>query len=286
VNAYAIALALDKIGLYAAVVGVLGGVFFQLAFTTISARLERRLQLYVGVCGLIGLAAVALRLLLTAGQLGGGGLAGMADPMMIQFALNGSNGVFFAALAAGFTLALLSFIPGRTIQALPLLGSLPLAGAFVVTGHTAGGWLASAVFFHVIAISGWAGTLLPLIWAMQTEPHEPAAELLQRYSPIAIGIVILLAITGAAMAWALTGGLGVALSHPYVLALMGKLTFVALMLALAARHRYILTPAVAAGQPGARAKVAASIRVEALAALGVLTMTALLTGVPAPTAMQ
>ena len=169
----------------------------------------------------------------------------------------------------------------------PALGGALFAGSHALVGHTtmlAGGPLPAAlVAFHVAVAAWWAGSLLPLAWTAAREGPRAAA-LVEGWARAAALAVPAMAAAGLALSAWLLGGIAPLLASAYGLVLVAKVALVCAMLALAAHNRFRLTPALAAGAPGAGARPARSIRVEAAVALLVLWAVAELTSVSPPAA--
>jgi hypothetical protein len=75
---------------------------------------------------------------------------------------------------------------------------------------------------------------------------------------------------GLLLAWWILGGIQQVLMSWYGWALLAKLALVAVLLGFASWHRWRLTPALAAGAPGAGRRLARSIASEAVVAVLVL----------------
>ena len=243
-------------------------------------RLRRRAASAAGV----GLAAGAGWLVAQVLVLTDGASAFDADAWGIV--AESRSGLSVAVGAAGLLLVALPGA-GRAGVALPALGGVLFAGSHALVGHTtmlAGGPLPAAlVAFHVAVAAWWAGSLLPLAWTAAREGPRAAA-LVEGWARAAALAVPAMAAAGLALSARLLGGIAPLLASAYGLVLVAKVALVCAMLALAAHNRFRLTPALAAGAPGAGARLARSIRVEAAVALLVLWAVAELTSVSPPAA--
>ena len=232
----------------------------------------------------LALAAVApASLLLLAAQaidLAGEGPGSLLQPAVwalavaSPFALTAGLAMLAAALAAS----------GRcwTLRVAWVLA----AASFASAGHAARAepvaLMAALVFVHALALIFWAGALPGLIAALRA---PDAAALMVRFSRRAVPMVALLVLSGAALAWRQVETPGALWGTAYGWVLMAKLALVALVLALAARHRLRLTPALAIDPATTRPAFARSLRRELLLMLAILALTAGFRLTPPPRAM-
>lgn len=161
------------------------------------------------------------------------------------------------------------------------------AASFAVSGHAASAaprpWMAVAVAIHAAAMLFWIGALPGLAAALKAGAD---AGLLRRFSRLATPLVAALAASGAALAWVQLGGAAEALWQTgYGRVLTAKLVLAALLLALAAVNRLVLTPALAAGDPAARRRLGRSVRAEIALGLAILAAAALFRLTPPPRAL-
>lgn len=155
---------------------------------------------------------------------------------------------------------------GRAGAALGGAGALLVAASYAAMGHSTlfrpRQELAALVSLHVLAVGFWMGSLVPLWLAAR----RGDAALIAAWSRLGALAVALIAGSGAVLAVLLVRRAELLLAGWYGWALLAKLAVVGAMLALAARHRWVLTPALARGEGGGR--LARSIALEA--ALGLL----------------
>lgn len=151
---------------------------------------------------------------------------------------------------------------GQPSLAVGAAGILTIAASFTAVGHTTQHqprWLlAAALVMHLVAVSFWSGSLWPLALASKRGGPE-AARLVEGWARAATWLVGGLVLAGALLAWLLVGSVETLLTTAYGWALMTKLALVGVLLAFAAWHRFRLTPALAAGTPGAGRRLAVSI---------------------------
>ena len=159
-------------------------------------------------------------------------------------------------------------------------------------GHPAAATAATTAIaldaIHVVAAGGWAGTIL--IIAMVALPAVLTLErgarpgtlraLLQAFTPIALTCATLLLLTGAGAAWIQLGSVAAFWGTPYGLALVRKLLFVAAVAALGAWHWRVVQPGLASD--ASVTTLRRSMAVDVVMVIGVLALTAVLTGTPPP----
>lgn len=177
--------------------------------------------------------------------------------------------------------------PGGAAKAAALAAWCLAALSFAVSGHAAAAlprWLtAPAIALHALALIFWLGALLPLLAALR---YPRAAAVLQRFSTLAVPLVATLVASGALITWAQTGGdISALLGSTYGAVLGAKLILVLTLLALAARNRLVLTPALERGIPDAAPRLARAIRIEILAGLVILALASGFRLTPPPRAL-
>ena len=149
-------------------------------------------------------------------------------------------------------------------------GGVLACASHILLGHTTQAGprplLAGLLLVHLLVAAFWIGSLPPLAWAARREGPR-AARLVEDWARIAALAVPALVAAGLLLAWWLLGGVRQALVSRYGWALLAKLTLVAVLLGFASWHRWRLTPALAAGAPGAGRRLARSIAFEAVVAL-------------------
>ncbi|MFV0332979.1 MAG: CopD family protein [Tropicimonas sp.] len=186
-----------------------------------------------------------------------------------------------AAIAAGLALS------GQRRTSLPALIAWGLAAlSYAASGHVAiappRGLSTAAVIVHAAAMIYWTGALVPLLTSLG---GPQAAIRLQRFSTIAIPMVLALILSGAVMTGVQAGSPEALIASGYGQVLGTKLALVAGLLMLAALNRLRLTPALAGGRPGAGAAMARSIRAEIVLAVLILALAAMFRLTPPPRAL-
>jgi putative copper resistance protein D len=118
---------------------------------------------------------------------------------------------------------------------------------------------------HLVAAGAWLGGLLPLFTLVRGSPPDRVAIAARRFSVLGLASVATLAATALFQGWVLSGGLTGLTGTAYGTVLLIKAGLFAAMVVIAARNRFLLTPALATSH-GERIKqaLARSIAVETL----------------------
>jgi putative copper resistance protein D len=195
--------------------------------------------------------------------------ADAADPVKLWTVLwdTGFGRVCLVRIGLAVTALALMALPFRrrmTFAPQAVLGAGVLV-SFAWTGHGslnsggAGALHLGADLLHLLAAGLWFGALPPLalLAARANRSARPADAraarfALQRFSAIGAGIVGVLVLSGIVNSWYLIGPANwrALFVTAYGITLLLKLALFAAMLALAANHRWRLTPALAAYQGG------------------------------------
>jgi copper transport protein len=188
------------------------------------------------------------------------------------------------------------------LAALPLLAYLAISPA--LSGHAVTesprGVLFPSIVVHVLAMSVWLGGLVMILAAVAgaTRMLEPAQRtplltgVLNRFSPMALGCVIALAITGLVQAYVLVRHLSDFPHTGYGRAVIVKTVALLVLIGLGAMNRERLLPALrravaAAASPGrAGVRLRQVLRSEVVLLLGVLGVTAAMVSYAPPLSAQ
>ena len=213
-----------------------------------------------------------------------------------------SGHVWFGREAYGAVLTLIvwAFVKRanglKAVQTLALL-ALPLVASRSLMSHAAavreGAAIAIAAdALHSIATALWAGGLIALCRILSlaaTRWPQPAswfAEIINRFSRLALVSVALIIATGAYQSWIHVGGFETLVNTDYGKILILKLVFFVLMLGLGALNLFSTKPLLKrlarAGdnQPSANKKSLRRIAVESIIGLLIFSATGLLTVLP------
>lgn len=242
----------------------------------------RRLSL---LCA-IGAAVLSLaRVPLQASFLMGGTWQGAIDPGMLGLVWNSPLGDSITLRLVGLGLIPAVLLPLRFARPLAAAGALIVAASFVFRGHALHDprfLLAGLISAHILGLAFWIGGFAPLYRLARENKDGIAGRMSRDFGRIAVWAVGGLALAGAVSLWVLTGNLGMALATPYGQFFALKLGVFLAIIALAARNKMRLTPALLRQEPGACARLRRSIRMETALVALVLATTAVLTTLSAP----
>ena len=256
---------------YAGNLGGAGLAFYAVLFgSRLAAEESARLRRWAcGAAGLGVLAGVGV-LAAQAGALAGGET--LLDAEVWNVVLASRAGASYAL--GGFGLLLVALLAlGPRWTAVAAAGGVLAYASHLLLGHTTQGGprplLAGLLLVHLLVAAFWIGSLPPLAWAARREGPR-TARLVEDWARIAALAVPALVAAGLLLAWWILGGVQQVLMSRYGWALLAKVALVAVLLGFASWHRWRLTPALAAGAPGAGRRLARSIAFEAVVALLVL----------------
>jgi putative copper resistance protein D len=185
-------------------------------------------------------------------------------------------GAILLGRAAALCLATLLFQAGfRRLAALAGFSAV-LAEAWLGHGGAMSGpvgWmLLITSFAHLTSAAAWLGALPALVLVVECLPAEAGATLLRKFSTVGVVCVATLIVTATIQYRVLIGGVGALFTSAYGLTASLKILLLLVLIALAARNRLVLTPAL----PASKASLLRSIRWEIAFGLLVLLAAALI----------
>ena len=252
---------------YIATIGAAGLGLFAIGFghrlePNEAARLRRILLGTIAAGLLLSVVALALRVLvLTAG-------ASMFDPDVWAAVMRSRIGDAFWLRVAGLALLAAAATTWRIGSAITAIGALLVVASYAAMGHSMlfapRQEIAALVVVHLAVVAFWVGSLPPLLWVAQRRDGASAARLIQDWSKAAIWVVSAMIATGMLLSWYLTLRMDRIFDAWHGWALAWKVLAVLASLGLALWNRQRHTPALARGDAGAGARLAASIRLEML----------------------
>ena len=252
---------------YIATIGAAGLGLFAIGFghrlePNEAARLRRILLGTIAAGLLLSVVALALRVLvLTAG-------ASMFDPDVWAAVMRSRIGDAFWLRVAGLALLAAAATTWRIGSAITAIGALLVVASYAAMGHSMlfapRQEIAALVVVHLTVVAFWVGSLPPLLWVAQRRDGASAARLIQDWSKAAIWAVSAMIATGMLLSWYLTLRMDRIFHAWHGWALAWKVLAVLAALGLALWNRQRHTPALARGDAGAGARLAASIRLEML----------------------
>lgn len=164
-----------------------------------------------------------------------------------------------------------------TMMALGLQGMIGHAGA---TAGVLGDGLVLSEALHLIAAGVWLGALIPLGMGLRSLAPLAAASVCERFSPIGLACVLVLAGTGFAQGLELIGGIPALFGTRYGHVALLKISLFIVTLVLAALNRLWLTDRLAAGQVNARRHLMLSVSLETCLGLAIVTAAAFMASSP------
>jgi copper transport protein len=193
--------------------------------------------------------------------------------------------ILVALFAALFALEAMTRAMPQIARGLSLVALVGAGIALALSGHASNAapqWLSRpAVFTHVVCGALWIGALIPLIAALRK--GESAG--LARFSRVIPAPLVVLIASGFALAFVQLDRIDALWTTNYGLVLSCKLAAVAVLLALAARNRYLLTPLYQRGDAAAAAALSRTMRVELCIAVAILALVASWRFTPPPRAL-
>jgi putative copper export protein/mono/diheme cytochrome c family protein len=162
------------------------------------------------------------------------------------------------------------------IAALGLQGLVGHAGA---TAGAIGDGLVLSEALHLVAAGIWLGALLPLGFALRTLSPAGAASVCERFAPIGLACVLVLAGTGFAQGLQLIGSVPALFGTQYGHIALLKIALFLLALVLAGLNRLWLTDRLAAAA-GARRHLLLSVSVETCVGLAIVAAAAFMASSP------
>jgi putative copper export protein len=274
---------------YAGTLGAAGAVFFLGYAGNLIANTELlRIRGLVLACSLLSAAAGAAHVVMTAGSMSGEA-AGMWDGSLVRMVWQAGEGRALEIRVIGLSLAALA-MRLRGPAAWGLLGAALAATSFAWTGHAQS--LSPRVLpvlllgAHLLGVAFWMGALAPLNFVARAGTASRIAAVAERFSAAAVFVVAGLILVAAPLSWFLLGGFAELWRSSYGRCIALKLAFVAGLLSLAAFNKLRLTPRLRAGDADAVRSLRTSIRLEMLLGIMALAVTATLTTVAGPPALD
>jgi putative copper export protein len=262
-------------------------------------ELRRALVAWAALASLIFLGATSIGLLVQGAKIQRG--MPSQELLLRYLTMTQSGSVWLARTGYGIALALILWTLRReaglnTIRLLAVL-ALPLVASRSLTSHAVAvredAALAVAVdATHLIFTALWAGGLAALwrLFYLSTRQSSPplqwAAQLVNRFSRLALVSVALLLITGLYQIWIHVGSLDVLKSTDYGNVLILKLALFIVMLGLGALNLFYTKPELARAavartwRPQVDRRALRRIRAESLVGVLILCATGLLTVLP------
>ncbi len=165
------------------------------------------------------------------------------------------------------------FLIGKVIAILLILYS------FIVIGHSLKGGLLtqSLVVIHLIGLSYWLGSLLPLQKMCNLNDFVELKKIAHSFGQHAVFYIFALLIAGSIFSYILIGNISNLLNTTYGNVLLIKVIFAFLLISLGALNKLQLVPKLNAENETTIIKLKKSINVEMIIVLIIFFLTSLLT---------
>ncbi len=201
----------------------------------------------------------------------------------------GAAAATVALASTGVVLMVLRLrIGGRAGSVVGLVGAVVALTSVLPVGHTrtyGPSWLViGSDLVHASSAAVWVGGLVALVLHLararrRQDPPAHAAEVLGRFSTLAGGVVVLLGVTGTALAVVIVGSFPALVETSYGRLLMAKVALVGIVGGVAAYNRFRLVPRLhrRGVDPSAWRPLNRALRLEVLGLVLVLGLTSVLT---------
>ena len=223
-----------------------------------------------------------------AGNLGGE-LKSIFELELIELSFETIQGRSTLFLIVGFSLLSLSFFfPLFLFKIFNILGTILILTSFVVVGHSLSQGIFSQllVLIHIICISFWLGSFLPLRYMCTVKNYTNLyfiADNFGKYAVVYVGILIL---TGLTFSYILLGGILPLITSTYGNVLLIKLFIVSMILIIGAINKFKIVPEIKKDLTTGQIKLKNSINIEIISSVLVLFTTSILTtSLPTPMGM-
>ena len=223
-----------------------------------------------------------------AGNLGGE-LKSIFELELIELSFETIQGRSTLFLIVGFSFLSLSFFfPLFLFKIFNILGTILILTSFVVVGHSLSQGIFSQllVLIHIICISFWLGSFLPLRYMCTIKNYKNLyfiADNFGKYAVVYVGILIL---TGLTFSYILLGGILPLITSTYGNVLLIKLFIVSMILIIGAINKFKIVPEIKKDLTTGQIKLKNSINIEIISSVLVLFTTSILTtSLPTPMGM-
>jgi copper transport protein len=241
------------------------------------------------IAGLVAVVSYVVLVPLTAAREHGYGLDALLTLKALTTGWAGPAAATLALATSGVALMLLrTRLAGRLAPAAGAVGAVVALTSVLPVGHTrtvGPGWLVmGADLVHAASAAVWVGGLLALVLHLararrQQDVPAGAVGVLGRFSTLAGGLVVLLGLTGTALAVVIVGSVPALVGGLYGRLLLAKLGLVAVVGAVAIWNRFRLVPRLRREGVASQAwrQLARALRLEVVGLVLVLGLTSVLT---------
>lgn len=266
--------------LYLSLLGTVGTLLFSLHFNKYQSLAGvRYCQSLIKKSASLGIIVSLGTFFSVAGNMGGDFVSAI-DMIMLRLAFESKLGL--ASLIALLGFVILRVTNKSTSQlgfVISLIGLILVLLSFVISGHsTKDGFVTQTLLLiHLVGISYWLGSLLPLSWMCISDDDENLHIITHRFGVLAIGYIMALMISGFIFAYHLIGSFYALINTSYGNVLLAKLVAVFLILSLGALNKFKLVPLLIKNPTVGAKRLRSSVNFEILLALIILGFSSLLT---------
>ncbi|MCU7555398.1 CopD family protein [Alteromonas sp. ASW11-19] len=237
----------------------------------------------------LSLLAAAVWFFAKTGAFSESGLQGAVDPIMLEVMWDSPVGdvtlvrMLMSALAIpALLLIFIKRVHFTIVRAMLIALAVYGLYSFTLVGHVAEKGVVDKLVLatHVALMGWWFGALLPLRMVCQHFSVEDTQKIMTMFGRVAGYLVPTLLLLGIYMAVNLFTAPNDLIQSQYGRTFLSKLLVVGLLLLLAARHRFMLVPAMTEAEDTAKMK--RSINIEIILAVTLLLITSVLTSVVGP----
>ena len=287
-SGWALSTLLNKLLLYIALAMTVGGLAAMFTLSGYKAFQNSFITYLLPGC-ILGVFAASLGFFLQVGSFAEMGVAGMWNHDYLPILWDSGAGQSYRLQLLGWLLVMTSAAIiwakphiSPIISAIAFIGVLIITTSFTLTGHTAETplWVRIALILHVVTAMWWIGSLYPLRRACDVLPTSNLKSLMIEFAQQAMVLVGLLALAGVGVAYHLEGSFSNLFFTGHGNTLLLKLASVALILFIAARHKFRLVPNLTSNQAAQTLKH--SITIEMLIGFIILLITAVLSSLVGP----
>jgi len=296
-SAWDLATLLSKLLVYTGTAMLAGGWMHSVFFDDGSSEAVRAQLKFVLTGALLGFHATLIHFFIQIGVINANGLAGMLDWGMARIMLDTPLGDMTMLRLSGFAIGLI--VPAFLLWQLALgrglgrglylaarpglaLALIAVVFSFRLSGHISllGPAQQFALLVHVLVFALWIGAIPLFVQRGRAWNAVTLKISLRQFGNQALVLVIVLTASAGIMLLSLMHSPAELWTTTYGLAILVKVLFVALTLALAALNRYRLVPALL--MKSGRANLQRSLRAEIAVAMLVLAVTAFLSTLVGP----
>ena len=236
----------------------------------------------------LGLSISILAFISIAGNLGGD-LKSIFELELIELSFETIQGKSNLYLIVGFSfLSLSHYFQPLVFRAFNILGAILIIISFIVVGHSLSQGIFSQflVLIHIICISFWLGSFLPLRYMCTIKNFTNLYFIADNFGRYAVAYIGILILTGLIFSYILLGGILPLITSTYGNVLLIKLFIVSMILIIGAINKFKIVPEIKKDLTTGQVKLKNSINIEIISSVLVLFTTSILTtSLPTPMGM-